>query len=84
MICLNIAPLRMIKYSSSASVVKNEKALDANLFKLALYQKYFLMNLTTSSEQGSLYGCLWGQLFFENIPEWLNYFSKAAAKIYSF
>ena len=36
----------VIKYSSSAPVVKSRKALHANLFKTVFHHRYFLRNLT--------------------------------------
>ena len=41
----------VMKYSSSAPVVKIRKALHTNLLKIAPHQTYFSKNLTTISEQ---------------------------------
>ena len=64
----------VIKYSSSAPVVKSRKALHANLFKTAFHHRYFLRNLTLwSNNDIDKYNSLAtsDDNFFENILEWL-------------
>ena len=65
----------VMKYSFSAEVVQSWGVLHGNLLNIALHHRYFSKNFTTVAEQRYwkmyLDGCLWGRIYFGNIPAWL-------------
>ena len=72
----------VMKYSFSAAVVQSWRVLHVNLLKIALHGTFFSNNFTTVAEQQywKMYpdGCLWGRIYFGNIPAWL--FLKSSCK----